>query len=118
MSRWLLVLVICLAPAAAHAQLQLSSTFLNFFGEADGFAQTQSVTVRNGGREPVRLSVYNSCYREFRVSSQCYSRLQPGQSCWIQVTFDPRQKGYYSCSISLSSDRGDRQTVQVSGTAR
>lgn len=110
-----LLMISFLAAPSAFARLQLSKNFVSLYARPGGVSGVDTVYVRNTGREELRLSSYDSCFNEFHVFNGCRTTLRPGGSCYIQVQFMPRNRGYSSCSINLRSNMGDYQNISVSG---
>lgn len=112
--------VLCVASLCvvfnAHADIFVSPSSIYFFQvEVNGYGDTRSASVRNSGREDVRVSVSNTCFGDFHVSDFCGLTMSPGQSCSIQVRFSPRRVGHQSCSIWIRDDSGGSQSLNVSG---
>lgn len=80
----------------------------------------RTVTVRNKNAAPMSLSGISSSnpevFAEFPVENSCAGTLGPGQSCVIQIQFQPIQAGPISGSFFVSDNAvKSPQAIHVSG---
>ncbi|MGA3026769.1 MAG: choice-of-anchor D domain-containing protein [Bryobacteraceae bacterium] len=101
--------------------IQASPLSLTFANQNVGSASTpQSVTLTNIGDETASLSIYtyNNYYyglTDFSELNNCPSQLPPGNSCLVNVTFDPTQAGLRTDTLYLAG-AGPTTTVPLSGS--
>ena len=70
----------------------------------------------NYGTETVNISMSNTCYSDFYVSSACYGRLEPNFSCSITIRFSPQRVGTQSCQVNARDDNRGWATLSINGS--
>jgi hypothetical protein len=76
----------------------------------------QTATLTNTGTQTVNISKIQT-RAPFGESDNCPTSLDPGNSCQIQVTFLPKQKGDMKGTLEVTDDaQGSPQKVALSGT--
>jgi hypothetical protein len=96
---------VTLTPAKLAFPIQLVGTT----------SSAQTATLTNTGTVAVNISNISTS-GPFTESNNCPSSLPIGQSCQIQVKFEPVQKGLVTGNLSVTDDAaGSPQTVALSG---
>jgi hypothetical protein len=80
-------------------------------------SSAQPATLTNTGTQTVNISNIQT-KAPFGETNNCPSSLMPGNSCQIEVTFQPTQKGDMKGTLEVTDDaQGSPQKVALSGTA-
>ena len=80
-------------------------------------SSSRSITLYNNTKEALSISFQNLCSSEFMIMNYCYN-LRAGGSCSVNIRFDPRREGYFSCNISASSsDLKYRTSASITASA-
>lgn len=105
------------ASAELSANLAAMPSFVNFFDTQVGSGgQSSSVTITNQSQEMAdSVFVRDNCFSHFYVFSSCSLRLEPYQSCMVQIQFRPIMAGTHSCSVNVSGTNTNTASVWVQG---
>ncbi len=101
--------------------VSLSSTSLTLAGQLVGTSSAQqTVTLSNTGGLALNIDslvVTGTNAADFGATHDCGSRLPPGASCTISITFTPSQIGPRTASLAITDNAaGSPQSVAVNGT--
>jgi trimeric autotransporter adhesin len=103
---------------ATMALAQLGPDRLNFSQNVGAGTAPQTVTLANHGDGPLSIGGI-AATGDFRAASHCPSKLLPGLSCAISVTFTPQAAGPRSGSLVVTDDGnaapGSHDTVRLTG---
>ena len=101
-----------------HARLELSSGWLDFGQVEIGDTASDSVELRNVGATPVSIKDVDFFGDDaFQVDGgDCEKTLEPGESCDIEIEFNPGEIGSFSGELEVETAIGDLE-MQVSGEA-
>jgi sugar lactone lactonase YvrE len=103
---------------ATMALAQLGPDRLNFSQNVGAGTAPQTVTLTNRGDGPLSIGGI-AATGDFKATSHCPSKLLPGLSCPIGVTFTPQAAGARSGSLVVTSDGnaapGSHNTVRLTG---
>jgi Protein of unknown function (DUF1573) len=74
------------------------------------------VTLTNSGNAPLVISKM-TVSTDFRETNTCGTRLAIGQSCTVQVTFNPTAKGAHAGTLEITDTSfAGPQVIHLSGT--
>jgi MYXO-CTERM domain-containing protein len=113
---------ITLNGSATQASIQLSSFALTYPDTALNANAAQSITVQNGGTQPLNFSAFNlagAAAGDYTRGGTCVAGtpLAVGASCELALTFQPSALGTRSASLTIMSDASNGPaTVTMSGT--
>ncbi len=114
-------LVVSGAAAAAQAELQLSTTAINFGDVATNTSETRQVRVSNLGTGSLSFTAAPAVTgaAEFSAGlSSCGDTLAAGADCLAEATFSPTAEGSFNGLLSFSSAlAGASHEVTLVGTA-
>lgn len=104
----------------AFAYLTASPSYVSFGTVDVGSSSSRIVWITNQGRERAQfVRVTGLCPGDIYTSDSCFGDLNPGQSCTINVRFQPRRAGSQSCTVRATAMGGaDTAYVNISGTGR
>ncbi|HEX9095422.1 MAG TPA: choice-of-anchor D domain-containing protein [Candidatus Dormibacteraeota bacterium] len=98
----------------------LSTAVLTPGANLGGSAGPQTVTVTNTGDGALTvraISISGTAAGDYRQSSDCLRKLQPGNSCTVTVNFTPHGYGLRAANLTLLDDGpGGSQSVALRGT--
>jgi iron transport multicopper oxidase len=98
---------------AATAQLEASPTVLSFGGTAIGHEVSSAATFRNVGSVPLTINAVNGPSKPFTAAGApaAGSKIEPGQSIIVTITFDPEAAGQFEGQIELETTAGNGKVV-------
>ena len=101
--------------------VQVSPSALDFGDQTVGTtSDPQTATITNTGSAELRIfgvGISGPNWGDFAATSTCGSRLAPGGSCTIDVTFTPGARGHRHASLKIVDDGGaSPQAVPLAGT--
>lgn len=97
------------------AEIQVSSTNLNFGEVSIGETIEKVLIVTNKGDFQVDIHENNSCIEGFNiVDSSCYY-VEPKGTCLIKIQFQPEDAKSYFCDMSISDSKGSTKQVSLDG---
>jgi len=101
---------------ALGPRLELSDRWLDFGTLEVGEQDSQVVTVENSGDQSVEIFTVDIQGDDpFQVDgNDCERWLEPGDSCDIEVNFEPEEDGEFSAEVEIDSSIGNVE-IQVSG---
>jgi hypothetical protein len=111
-----------LAPPTTQVRTQASPKSLDLGGRpVRSTSPAKAITVRNGGRSPLRISsvkIAGPDPGDFKLgSSDCRGKaIDPGQTCVVLVAFTPSAGGRRSATLTLVVQAGVRRVITLSGT--
>lgn len=99
-------------------EVSVTPSVLDFGNVTKGDTAIRSVTIRNTGLAPLRISGLSVSGADFGQSvSWCLLPLQPSATCFVDVTLNPGSAGPKSGSLTITDDAtGSPRTVALSGT--
>ena len=105
----------------AGTVVKLSPTSLKFGNQMVGTTSSpQTVTLTNTSTTAlasVSIGITGSNSGDFAQTNTCGTRIRPGSSCTITVTFTPTTQGARTAAVSVSDNGGGSpQTVLLAGT--
>ena len=102
--------------SSAGSRLELSDFWMDFGKVQVGDQESESVQLENTGDVPVAVKdVDFSGDDGFEVDGgDCERVLAPGESCEIEVTFEPEEAGRFSGEVEIETAIGDLE-FNVSG---
>lgn len=103
------------ATVALAGDLMVTPGSLNFYSVPVGQTQSASVNVYNFGSEDLPIRINDYCGGDFRIVTWCPWSLRPGQSCSIEAHFRPSREGYQGCTVNVTSEAGEYESISVSG---
>jgi len=97
-------------------RLDLSDRWIDFGTLEVGDQDSQVITVENTGDESVEIFAVDIQGDDpFQVDgNDCERRLEPGDACDIEVSFEPEENGEFSAEVEIDSSLGEFE-VQISG---
>ncbi len=104
---------------AGTRTILVSPLFLNFGTLTSGKEARQTVTIKNDGTLPLKITGLNLASGvDFRYTNLTRMELAPGQSEFLEVTYEPSGPGAASTTLDIQSNgTNGTQSVQLSGTA-
>jgi hypothetical protein len=119
MTRLFSILLLLTITSVAEARLWVSPTWINFGTVYVDDWRSQTIWIQNQGPEIADVQVSDSsCMFDFNVNKYgCWRRLNPNESCQIQIDFRPRNVGYRSCTLYIDDRNGVSTWVNISGDA-
>ena len=113
----LIILVFGLTYFNAFAGEVEVSEFSVDFGEVEvGDNQVEYVEVTNVGNTQVVIEdvdIFGDWV--FHVSSDCFSPLEPGDSCELDIEFEPEEAHSYQSEVTIELRNGESYFVDVYG---
>ncbi len=103
---------------SAAAQLQSNPPVVSFGGTSVGGHLSSTATFRNVGGAPLTVNAVKLPSAPFSASGvpEKGSKLEPGQSITVTLSFDPTSEGNFSSQIVLETSAGNG-TVALAGSA-
>lgn len=101
------------------ADLSVSASTVNFGAVQVGQAAlSQSVLLENTGNATLTGLSYTTTSGFSVAASNCAAELPAGQSCSLQVVFQPTASQSYSGSLTISATNAQSKSVSLTGTAQ
>lgn len=118
MSRIIYTILFALSASSGLAfagDLMVTPGTISFYSVPVGQTQSRSVNVYNFGSEDLPIRINDYCAGDFWIVTWCPWSLRPGQSCSIEARFSPSREGYQGCSLNVTSEAGDYESISISG---
>jgi uncharacterized repeat protein (TIGR01451 family) len=97
-------------------QVLLSASSLGFGNSIVGIGAGQAIKLTNGGTADLKLGLVKVTGDAFSIRSGCTGSLVPGQSCTIDVNFQPALAERYAGQLSIASNASSSpDAVALSG---
>jgi hypothetical protein len=102
--------------ASASGRLVLSDHWIDFDEVEVGDSDTQTLTVENEGDSSLRILNIDldGDDNAFSMDSSCPDELEPGESCDIDVTFEPEEYGRFRGEVEITTPE-DQVEAQLEG---
>jgi hypothetical protein len=108
-----------LLAVAAVTNITIIPRTVDFGSVPVGTYTSRMVSIINNGQEPIdRLRADISGPFTFQVTNNCYGQLEPGASCYLDVTFRPMSQGFDSAYLEIYLPDGNIRSVTVQGQGR
>lgn len=98
--------------------LETSTSSISFSQVELGSQDVKGLLLQNTGTQAVTLNSIETSSSDFVARTDCGASLGVGQTCAVNVTFNPSVEGYQSATLTIrSTDSNSPKTVSLSGSA-
>lgn len=116
MKKIALILITTLLTLSAHANITIWNSFINFGNvDIDSYGSTRSVTIYNNDSSEVTINVSDMCFLSGFSSRLLFPRISGNGSTSITVEFSPKEEGFESCTLTVTSHDNDYESIHLSG---
>jgi len=84
------------------------------FGVVVGFDERRLITIHNDGNAPFLIRAISPSIDEFEISGDC-GRVEPGDSCSLDVVFSPSAVGRHEAVLAIDAADFDRIDIPLYG---
>jgi hypothetical protein len=100
------IVIVSASTIALQTELTASEAAIDFEDVAVGGTGKHEVSVTNSGTRDLMISAMSVAGQDFSVSGATATRLNPGQSVTVGVSFAPKSAGRQSGLLTISSPEG------------
>jgi hypothetical protein len=100
------IITVSASTVALQTELTASEAAIDFEDVAVGSTGKQEVSLTNLGTRDLMISAVSVTGQDFSVSGATATRLNPGQSVTVGVTFVPKSAGQQSGQLTISGTNG------------
>lgn len=95
------------ALAYINPNLTTSHKSLDFGTVSIGESKTMEVLIYNHGDTAIEsINYITNCNFNFLIKSNCLEDLKPHHTCFMNITFRPKEFLAFNCSAQISSNNG------------